>query len=85
MIPLQDITSFPESQREVLERQFGIRSAEAFFEHATRNAPGVQKALKLTAAQLDALLRQVEGHLTPDFVKRCRKPITKHSRGVIVD
>ena len=85
MKPLQEIKSFPTSQREVLERQFGIASAEAFYEHATRNAQGVQTALGLTALQLGTLLRLVEGYLTPEFVKRCRQPVVKHSRGVIVD
>ena len=85
MKPLQEIKSFPASQREVLERQFGIASAEAFFEHATRNSQGVQTALGLTAPQLAALRQLVEGYLTPDFVNRCRQPLARHSRGVIVD
>lgn len=85
MKSLQEIKSFPASHREVLEGQFGIVSAEAFFEHGTRNAQGVQTALKITPAQLAALMKLVEGYLTPEFVKRCRKPVVKHGRGVIVD
>ena len=85
MKPLQDIKSFPAAQREVLEQQFGIASAEAFFEHATRNAQGVQTALGLTAPQLAALLQLVEGYLAPEFVNRCRQPVPRHARGVIVD
>ena len=27
----------------------------------------------------------VEGHLSPAFVARCRQPVKKHARGVIVD
>ncbi len=85
MKPLREINSFPASHQEVLERQFGIASAEAFFEHATRNAQGMQTALKLTPSQLDTLLRLIEGYLAPEFVKRCRQPVVKHGRGVIVD
>lgn len=85
MKPLREIKSFPASLQEVLERQFGIASAEAFFEHATRNAPGMQTALGLPPSQLDTLLRLVEGYLAPEFVQRCRQPVVKHGRGVIVD
>lgn len=85
MKPLREIKSFPASHQEMLERQFGIASAEAFFEHATRNAKGMQTALELTPSQLDTLLRLIEGYLAPEFVKRCRQPVVKHGRGVIVD
>ena len=85
MKPLQEIKSFPAAQREVLEQQFGIASAEAFFEHATRNSAGVQAALGLTPPQLETLVKLVEGFLSPVFVQRCRQPVAKHSRGVIVD
>jgi hypothetical protein len=30
-------------------------------------------------------MRLVEGHLAPEFVKRCQQKLTKHSRGAIVD
>ena len=85
MKSLQEIESFPEPTRELLERQFGITSAEAFFEHGTRNALGVQTALKKTPAQFAGLMQLIEGYLTPEFVKRCRQPVVKHGRGVIVD
>jgi hypothetical protein len=85
MKSLQEIKSFPEQHRELLERQFGIVSAEAFFEHGMRNAEGVQTALKITSAQLAALMKLVEGYLTPKFVKSCGLPVVRHGRGVIVD
>ena len=85
MKSLQEIKTFPASHREVLERQFGITSAEAFFEHGTRNSQGVQTALKLTPEQLAVLMQLVEGFLAQEFVKSCRQPVAKHSRGVIVD
>ncbi len=85
MKPLHEIKSFPAAQREVLQQQFGITSAEAFFEHGTRNAQGVQTALKITTEQLATLLQLIEGYLAPEFVKSCRKPVVKHSRGVIVE
>jgi hypothetical protein len=85
MKPLNEIKSFPVPYREMLASKFGVISAEAFFEHATRNAQGVQTALKITPAQLAELAKIVEGFLSPKFVKNCQKPVTKHSRGVIVD
>lgn len=85
MKPLHEIQSFPTTQRELLQQQFGITSAEAFFEHATRNAAGVQAGLKISPELLAGLLQTVEGYLAPEFVKNCRKPVVKHGRGVIVD
>lgn len=85
MKSLQEIKAFPKAQRDVLRKQFGISSAEAFFEHATRSAEGVRTALGLSSEQLAALRDAVEGYLAPEFVKACRKPLKKHARGVIVD
>jgi hypothetical protein len=85
MKPLNEIKNFPVQYREMLASQFGVNSAEAFFEHATRNSQGVQSALKISPAQLTELLKLIEGYLSPKFVKNCQKPVTKHSRGVIVD
>jgi len=82
---LHEISQFPAAQRELLEKKYGITSAEAFFEHAVHNAAGVQQSLKITAEQFDSLVRQIEGYLTPDFVKHFRQPVKKHSRGVITD
>ena len=84
MTPLAEIHSFPKHHREVLETQFGIASAEAFFEHSVRNAAGISKALRVPADEIERLQSLVEGHLSPDFVARCRQPVKKHARGVIV-
>jgi hypothetical protein len=85
MKSLSEIKLFPARQRDVLQRQFGITSAESFFEHATRNAAGMELALKVTPPKLDQLKRLVEVHLTPEFVERCRQPLVKHKRGVVID
>ena len=85
MKPLGEIHSFPKPLRDILETQFGITSAEAFFEHAVRNATGISQALQVPVDDLDPLKKLVEGHLSPAFVARCRQPVKKHSRGVIVD
>ncbi len=85
MKQLREIRSFPEPLCDILETQFGITSAEAFFEHSVRNAAGISKALKIPPAELEPLTELVESHLTPAFVARCRQPLKKRSRGVIVD
>jgi len=85
MKPLSEIKNFAIQHQEMLAKQLGVNSDEAFFEHATRNVQGVQTALKISATQLAELVKIVEGYLAPKFVKNCLKPLTKHSRGVIVD
>ena len=82
MTALEDIQSFPEKPRDVLERQFGISSAEAFFEQATRNPDGVREALRLTAGELDSLRHTVEAYLAPDFIRQCQRPVKNRPRGV---
>ena len=81
---LEEIAGFPESERQRLETQYHITTAEAFFEHAARNAAGMKKALRVSAAEFDRLVRVAEAHLTADFVDRCRQPAQKHPRGVIL-
>lgn len=85
MTLLADISSFPKPLCNILETQFGIASAEAFFEHTIRNATGIGKALRVPADEVERLQTLVEGHLSPTFVGRCRQPVKKHARGVIVD
>lgn len=85
MTPLREISTFPSASRDALQQQFGINSAEAFYEHGVRNARGVQQGLNLAPERLAELLKLVEGYLAPDFVERCREPVVKRSRGVIVD
>ena len=85
MKPLDEITTFPEPLRDILETSFGISSAEAFFDHATKNAAGMRQALKITPTELEQHVRLVESFLPADFIERCRQPAAKHSRGVIVD
>lgn len=81
---LSEISAFPEPARETLETRFGISSAEAFFEHATRNADGIGRALNLKAERVEELKNLVAGYLSPAFVARCQQPAPQHSRGVIV-
>ncbi len=76
MKPLHEIKNFPRQYREMLISQFGVNSAEAFFEHASRNAQGVQTAFKISTSQLTELVKVVEGSLSPKFVKNCLKPVT---------
>ncbi|NCO41809.1 MAG: hypothetical protein COZ06_33550 [Armatimonadetes bacterium CG_4_10_14_3_um_filter_66_18] len=80
---LEEITTFPEGPRLTLERQYGIGSAEAFYENAVRRPDGIQQALGIDQAELDRLQRTVEGYLAPDFVERCRQPVVRRPRGAL--
>lgn len=84
MTPLSDIKKFPATARKNLETVYGIGSAEAFYEHSVRNPDGMAAALSLSADELVPLALLVEGYLPAAFVTRCRQPVKKHSRGVIL-
>jgi hypothetical protein len=81
---LEEIAGFPEPARMRLETQYHITTAEAFFEHAARNAAGLRKALRVSAVEFDRLVRLVEAHLPAGFADRCRQPAPQHPRGVII-
>lgn len=84
MVLLEEIPTFPTPLRQVLEREYGITSAEAFYEHAARHPAGMQSALQVTPAALEGLQQQVEGHLPPQFVARCQRPREHHPRGALL-
>ncbi len=85
MTLLTDIPTFPQSLSEMLQSQFGITSAEAFYDHTVKNPAGMSSATKVTKAELNRLAGTIEGYLAPAFVASCRRPVQKHGRGVIVD
>lgn len=85
MTTLAEISTFPRLLSDRLSRQFGLRTAEAFYEHALRNPAGVAKGLQISASELETLRKLVEPHLTPQFIRQCRKAPPKRPRGVIVD
>jgi hypothetical protein len=85
MQPLEEIPAFPSAQRSLLKQNYAITSAEAFFDHAVRDAPGLRRALRVSQSELDRLVTLVEGYLPEDFARRCRQPASKHPRGVIVE
>ena len=85
MTPLSAIASIPAAAGATLERRYGIRSAEALYEHAARNGRGIQRALGLNAEEFGTIVRDLERNLPAEFVKRCRQPVVKHKRGVIID
>ncbi|MCI0462711.1 MAG: hypothetical protein L0Z62_37660 [Gemmataceae bacterium] len=82
---LEEIVSFPEAAREVLETQYGIESAEAFYVHAVKDEEGLRAALHISPTELNRLKRIVEGYLSADYIERCRQPVIKHPRGVRLD
>ena len=82
---LEEITAFPDDARRVLENEYGIETAEAFFAHVVNDRDGMQSALKRDKSELDELSRLVEGYLSADFIKRCHESPSRRARGVITD
>ena len=81
---LEEIRAFPEPMRRKLEAGYGIDSAEAFFGVALTNPDGMALALDTEPAEVDRLIRLVEGYLPAGYRERCLKPV-RHPRGLIVD
>jgi len=82
---LEDIPGFPKKVRETLESEYGIESAESLYAHAINDPEGLRAAVKATQPELDRIVKIVEGHLSPEFVARCKEPLTRHPRGLLAD
>jgi hypothetical protein len=85
MKPLDDIPTFPPRARKTLESRYGIDSAESFFAHAAHDPEALAEGLGVSRQEVDRLAKIVEGHLSPEYVERCRRPLTHHPRGLIID
>jgi hypothetical protein len=81
---LEEIPAFPARARRTLESEYGIESAEAFYANATQSPEGMAAILHSDRAEVDRLIKVVEGHLPADYAERCRKPI-RHPRGLVVE
>jgi hypothetical protein len=81
---LEEIRAFPEAARRKLQTEYGIDSAESFFGVALTNPAGMALALDTDPAEVDRLIRLVEGYLPADYRQRCLNPV-RHPRGLIVD
>jgi hypothetical protein len=81
---LEEIPTFPAKARRTLESEYGIDSAEAFYANATHNPDSMATGLHSDRAEVDRLIKMVEGYLPVDYAERCRTPI-KRPRGLVVD
>jgi hypothetical protein len=81
---LEEIPSFPVEVRYTLENEYGIESAEAFYANATQNPEGMAAVLHCDQAEVNRLIKIVEGYLPADYTERCRKPI-RRPRGLVVE
>ena len=84
MKPLEEIPAFPDPVRRMLLGEFGIESAEAFFANAIHDPEALATALHADHAEVDRLIRIVEGYLPAGYRERCRTPV-RRPRGLIVD
>ena len=80
---LEEIPTFPAESAQLLESRYGIATAEAFYEHALHEPRGLRTALGLKKAELDKLIKLVEGHLAPSFVRAAQAPVVRHPRGAL--
>ncbi len=81
---LDEIPTFPAESARVLESRYGIATAEAFYEHALHEPHGLLKALDLKKkTDLDQLIKLVEGHLEPSFVRAAQARTVQHPRGAL--
>jgi hypothetical protein len=81
---LDEIPTFPAESAQLLETRYGIATAEAFYEHALHEPRGLRTALGLRKdADLDKLVKLVEGHLAPSFVRAAQSPAVHHPRGAL--
>ena len=81
---LDDIPTFPAESARLLESRYGIATAEAFYEHALHESHGLRTALGLKKkVELDKLIKLVEGHLAPSFVRAAQAPAVRHPRGAL--
>jgi hypothetical protein len=81
---LEEIPTFPAEVRRTLEREYGIESAEAFYANATHSPEHMATVLQSDQAEVDRLIKIVEGYLSADYAERCRKPI-RRPRGLVVE
>jgi hypothetical protein len=81
---LEEIPTFPAHVRHALESEYGIESAEAFYSNATSSPDGMAAGLHSNRAEVDRLIKIVEGYLPAGYAERCRKPI-RRPRGLIVE
>lgn len=80
---LEEIPAFSPEVLHKLENEYGIESAEAFYANATHSPDGMAAVLHSDRAEVDRLIRIVEGYLPADYAERCRKPI-RRPRGLVV-
>jgi hypothetical protein len=81
---LDEIPTFPAEGAQLLESRYGIATAEAFYEHALHEPQGLRTALGLkTKTDLDKLVKLVEGHLAPSFVRAAKARAVQHPRGAL--
>ncbi len=83
MTALQDIATFPKKLSRKLETEYGIETAESFWDHAHRD--GIAEALGVDDSKLDKLIQLVEGYISPEYLNRLKAPAIHRPRGLLID
>jgi hypothetical protein len=81
---LEEIPTFPDPERRLLLSEYGIDTAEAFFANAIHGPGALATALHADRAEVDRLIRIVEGYLPAGYRERCQTPV-RRPRGLITD
>jgi hypothetical protein len=82
---LEEIPLFPRRVRETLETQYGIQSAEAFYDLSVHNPDGLRRALGVSNEEFDGLVKTVRGYLSPERIALSHQPLVKRPRGLGTD
>lgn len=79
---LTEIMDIPRNYTQKLA-DYGVTTADQFYEHGTRYPDGVIKALGINNDILRALLALIERYITPGLQKRVLDAVIKHKRGAL--
>lgn len=82
---LADIPAFPRRLSEMLAKRYSLRTAEALYDYAVHMPDGLRRMMEVDQAEIDRLVKIVEGYLSSERIALSHGLLKKNPRGVIVD